>query len=195
MDSKQLFYKEISDERNTVQYLPVKNVWFCMSCKKLYSVKEIADKCCKCYRCNKPLDKDNPQKRYGYHEDCWWEHKAEREKERFEKAEKVTEWDGPIYCEQLDNYYTEIEDLYNDLECYYDEEEDVPEIKYVYTCKTKTFFCDEMNMIEPICEDMYEDAIQDLQGLKELQEAVRIFNEKNKDLETWYPDYRKVLVL
>ena len=138
------------------------NISYCSSCK-LPHVHDIAENCCKKGIC-KICEKETPSVHNLMCYDC-------RDKEQMEKAEKLENWDGPVVFN--DSYYATLEDL---LCC--NDEEKLPE--FVYIAETENILkLDVEDILERLCENLYEDAYEDLNGVDEFKNAVKDFNEAN----------------
>lgn len=125
-----------------------------------------------------------------------------RNKEQFDKAEKLKEeeWNGPVYCDGLgynEGYFADLNELYDDIQ--YDRENDEEFIMpdYVWTCHTfPACHIHFSEMLENACQEVCEDFdIQSLHGLDELKTAIDKFNELNKDNVTWTPNHKKCVIL
>jgi hypothetical protein len=176
VDAKELF---LEDGKPT-------GIFFCSQCRIVSRDKEFADKCCvpdKCRICGE----DVPEKHWSVHRSC-------REKEIFDKSEKLTSWDGWVCADGIghnDGYFESVEELKEYCE---DEEIELPE--YVHPCIEVSFEgVDLERAIERVTEEMFEDAWDHLKGLSELEEAVKVFNEKNKELVTYIEDPKRVILL
>lgn len=155
----------------------------CGKCKKIFTKKEFAEKCCEPRYCS----------------DCGVEVKNYRIrcepcslKKRFAEAEKITDWDGAVYWEGRgynEGYFWTVDDLYE----YCDNEEiEVPE--WVFVCESDKHQLDIESSLENMLSDAYEDAAEDLVDEKELIDFVEQWNQK-QTVTSYYPDYKKVLLL
>ena len=155
----------------------------CTDCAKVYWTEESAEVCCApkfCEACGVEV----PQYRIL----CY----ACADKRRYERAEKITEWDGWVFAEGLgymDGYFRDIGEL---IEYCEDDEIDIPE--WVFACKPKRHELDIDTALEYMTEDAYEDAYGDLRQVDELREFVREWN-KAQDIISYYPDYSRVVIL
>jgi hypothetical protein len=138
---------------------------------------------------------------------------AEREAARFAAAEKISEWDGWIYCESPQGYNDGYFSGVSDLEDYIsdntpdaeemaelDEEEraDIPKMPaYVWTCDEDCFATVSLEgIMENIADNGYEDFdTADLSGTEELGAAIEIFNTANRGVVSYSPNYKKALIL
>lgn len=160
--------------------------WYCGKCRTVHRSQGEAEQCCTPYKC-KGCDKETP--RYSYRcSDCQSADLIQQEKERFDKAEKVTEWDGQIFFE--DNYYSDIEELEDGLGS-----SEMPE--YVWTCTSRNFVnVDIDSILEWIDQDSYEGFDPDaLDGVEELKTAIEAFNKLNDHIELYEPNFNKALIL
>jgi len=162
-------------------------VFYCTECRCVKRTKEEADKCCeptKCQYCGK----ESGRQYYLSCESCDRANQDKEEAERFDKAEKKTEWDGWVYYE--DEYYESVE--------YYLEScDDLPVPAYVWACKENHFaVADVSDITDRIEENGYEDFDgDDLKGLDDLKAAIEKFNEANKDVVSYEPDYGVAILL
>jgi len=163
-------------------------IYFCSECRIVHPTQDQAAWChgerlCACGK----------QVTYGYYQrecnDCRWKKdKAEesaKEAERFEKATKIpeAEYAGEmVYCG--DSYYESIEEAI-------DQFLEGQEPEYVWACKNQRI--PRIDLEDVTCnllDNMWEDAeISDLNGVDELSAALDAFNEANKSINVWFPDY------
>ncbi len=122
---------------------------------------------------------------YSRCEDC-------RLKSIYNKASKyldVGEYDGPVYDEFKDEYYKDLDDMYEACECNGEEVSD-----WVVTCNKHTFSIDIMDSIERSSMDMEDFSMDWLVDADELHEFIDEWNAK----QTCYscsPDYKRIIVL
>ena len=111
-------------------------VYACGKCGSVKSSDVEAEACCRpiLCQCGKPVDLG-----WTVCNDCREVKAAERERIRFEKAEKVTSWDGPVYLEGAgysDGFFSDLGEF---LDWWHDEgayaEESKPKPAYVWTCE------------------------------------------------------------
>mgnify|MGYP001203851990 CR=1 FL=1 len=167
-------------------------VWYCEKCRLTFSHREAAELCCKpyvCSLCGKPCEQ--------FHticESCLSARRIAVEQERFEKAVKLTEWDGWVYVEGLgfqDGFFPDTDELREHCE----EGVDLP--SYAWTCSSKPLVRVDA---DDILDDIFTDAQEDLEryrieGLKEFREAVEAFNEANKILLAYNVNYTQLVLL
>jgi len=170
-------------------------IFFCEKCRNVARNKETADLCCdwhyKCKECGEKVE----QIHWTVCRKCEGLARIKKENERFNKADKVTEWSGAVYLEGTgnDGFHASLSDLIDELS---DEwEGEWP--KYAWTCKNDHFVCAD---IEDIFSSMEGDAptdfdFHDLDGIPELKAAIEKFNEENKDVVSWELDYTKAVLL
>jgi hypothetical protein len=171
-------------------------VFYCAKCRLVRLTKEEAETCCEPLKC-KCCGKETGRKYYLTCEPCDLANEARKEAERFEKAKKVTEWDGWVYLEGTgnDGYSQDLEDFWDSWESDHAEDDEKP--KYVWACKAIHFVAaDESDVIDRIQDNAPEDFDPaDLQGLPELRAAIEQFNEANKDVVAYTPDYSTAILL
>ena len=169
-------------------------VFFCSDCRAVFADKEQAENChgeriCSCG--------NKIEQRYRHLcSDCdrreWKEKERIKEAERFEKAAKVpaAEYKGGMVYGPDEKYYEEIEDA---IDQYLEGQE--PE--YVWACKDiGVIKATTESLYENMLENMWEDAdVHDLNGLDELESAVVAFNEANKNISVWQPDYTTAVII
>lgn len=168
-------------------------VYYCEKCRCVGASVAAAEDCCrpnKCDRCGREVN------RYHYRcDECWKLDRARQEQERFEKAEKLTEWDGWVFCDGWgeSGYFESMETFMDDVEgsgpdC-------APE--YVWTCKPMAFVrVDMRSILSQIEDDSYDgfDA-ETLNGIDDLEKAIGEFNERNKDVLSYEPDFTKAVLI
>ena len=156
----------------------------------------MAERCCLNAVC--ACGKDTGEKYLTRCRECRDKFEAAKEAERFEKAVKLTEWDGWVFCEGCgyqDGFFPSLSDFDDWLEDI--EEEGLAPIKYVWACKPIHFVHASLdNVVDSVIDQAYEDFdTDDLSGLDELKAAIQKFNEANKDCVSYEPDYSKVILL
>lgn len=170
-------------------------VFYCAKCRYVARSKDDADKCCeptKCRYCGKPSGRQH----WLCCDACQKINDEKKESERFQKAKKVTEWDGWVYLDGTgrDGFSESVaefrENWEDDHEC-----DELPE--YVWACKQNHFaVADVSDITERIADNAYEDfEPDDLNGLDELKSAIEKFNEANKDIVSYEPDYNIAVLL
>jgi hypothetical protein len=172
----------------------------CEKCRTVKRTKEEADQCCapvKCAICGA----QNVRQYHCNCDACDEKRSAEREVERFAKAEKVTEWEGAIYSEghgSNGGFFANLKDFEDWLA--HEEEDDGSQPvrpEYVWTCDDKQFcHLDYDHIIENATQEIYDgwDA-GNLSGAKELKAAIEAFNEANQDYVYWEPNMTRAVKL
>lgn len=175
----------------TDQYETV-NRWFCGKCGVIHKEKSGAEACCKPALCSCGVEIQ--EKYYFTCKNCRSEQEKKKEQERFDKAEKLTDWDGPVYSDDWDEYYECLDYFYDDLA---NGGHDIDEVKYIYLCNTvPTVLLSCCEILENATQEVYEDfEMSDLVGVDDLEKAIEVFNERNKSIVNWEPDYKKVVLL
>lgn len=119
------------------------------------------------------------------------EEEAEKERNRFEKACKITEaeYDGDMVY--LDDRFSDcVEDAIDQfLEGH--------EPEYVWACRNVGVpLANADSIIENLVENMWEDAdFSDLNGVKELDAAIDEFNKANRTINVYQPDYTTAILV
>ena len=176
------------------------HVFYCEKCKLVYSTEILAQECCGVKKCKCGGD---CERYYPKCPDCLELDRINKEKDRFNKAEKIKakDYEGWIYCENMgyNEGFCDIDEFFDYLE--YDEnftDEDgkltnLPE--YVYACKEILFSAPDVgSIVEWACEDKWEDMSDHVGGEKELQLALDKFTEINKNLVSYEPDYTRAII-
>lgn len=171
-------------------------IFYCSECHLVKLTKDQADRCCeptKCQYCGK----ESGRKHYLACESCERANQLKKEAERFDKAEKLTQWDGWVFLEGTgrDGHYESLSDFWDNWELEHYEADEKP--KYVWTCKKIHFaVADVSDITERIADNGYEDFdTDDLNGLDDLKAAIEKFNEANKDVVSYEPDYKRAVIL
>ena len=169
-------------------------IYFCGKCRNVARTPQDAEQCCEnniCEKCGKDVGKQY-RKRCDA---CNALDDAVKERERFDKAEKVflDNWNSWVFCEGLghnDGFFPSIEDMFDCVKT-----KDLPE--YVWTCNPIYFaVADVSDITERISDNAYEGFdVDDLNGLTELGKAIDAFNEANKDVVSYEPDYTKAVLI
>ena len=182
MDGQELYLK---DGRSA-------GVFYCSKCRIVAREKEQADNCCvprKCDTCGAEIGN-------SYCEPCADNREIEKEKARFEAAEKVTSWDGWVFSEGLgyqEGFASSIDDLLESVET----PDEIPE--YIWTCEPTQFVRVSLDdILQRIEED--ENCVEDFDardcdGLPELGAALDAFNEANKGKISYHPNYKRALLV
>lgn len=168
-------------------------VFYCSVCRAVFPNHEQAaichgDRLC---ACGKKIERPF----YSLCNDCEWEKQKKdasaRERERFEKATKITEADYKGEMVFLDDkYFDEVESA---IDGYLPGQE--PE--YVWACKNQGVpLANAESIYENLLEHMWEEAeVSDLNGVGELEAAVKAFNEANRSIQVFVPDYSTAILV
>jgi len=155
----------------------------CQYCGKQIP-KHYIDKC----DCEQYKAKEEEEKRIKY-------------QEKILKAEEVNIKDIDsgmwFYDEQTDDYFSDIDsfvDAYRDFDEYESEEDmmnNLPEV--LWLTDPVGIFMDADNIIESACEELHEDAYENISGedRKELQNILDEWCKKQTGTRTIYPNYKK----
>lgn len=169
-------------------------VYACGKCGSVKYSDVEAEACCRprLCQCGKPVDLG-----WTVCNDCRQTKDIERERNRFNLAEKVTEWDGPVYLEGAgysDGFFADVGEFLDWWDDDYPNWEGEPP-GYVWTCDvSNTVQCRASEMIENI---EWPEGMEDneLKGLPELRAAVDAFNAANAEFKSWEPNYKRALIL
>lgn len=168
-------------------------IWHCEKCRIVANNLEQAESCCRPYKCSGCGSECE-----RYHTLCriCVEAKQEQqERDRFEKAEKLTAWDGWVYSDgygHQDGYFSSLDDF---MEFVLEEGIEAP--AYVWACKSEAFaYADVDHILENIEQNGYEDFDADtLDGIPELKAALEAFTEANKGVLSYTPDYSQCVLI
>jgi hypothetical protein len=169
-------------------------VYFCESCRIVYSNKEDAEWCHgeRLCACGVKITQGYRQKTCS---DCeskvWKEKERKREAEKFEAATKINAEDYKGEHVYLDDKY------YDSVEEAIDQFLEGQEPEYVWACVDKQLpKVDLEDLTCNLLDNMWEDAeVSDLNGIEELEEALAVFNEANKSIQLWEPDYSTAILV
>lgn len=164
-------------------------IFFCEKCKIVAHSKSLAEQCCNNYKCQ-DCGNDTGSRLWLVCDRCRDMREIKREQERYEKADKVTEWAGWVF--DGSDYFESIDDM---AERYEDDSRELPD--YVWACECNHFVhADVSDITERMADNAYEDWEPDtLAGLNELKSALGKFNDQNKDVCSYSPDYTKAVLI
>lgn len=170
-------------------------IFYCSECKRVAHSKQLAEQCCTPPVC-RICGKETSQKYRLICRPCKIIKDENKEAARFEKAEKITSWDGPVFLDGAgynEGYFPDFAELADWID---GEESELPRY-YVWTCISLPIChlnCDKI--IENATQDAYEDWDTDsLMGVDELRSAMEAFNAKNASQVYWEPNYKVALLL
>jgi hypothetical protein len=169
-------------------------VFYCSGCRVVAKTQEEAERCCQPVKCNL-CGREVGETYWTRCEACRNKAEADAERQRFEKAEKVTSYDGPFFSESIsgyqDGFFTNISELFDYCA---DEEIAVPE--YVWASHPFPIVdADVDSIISHIGESLEDFDSKTLNGLDDLKNAITAFNEANRDLVSYEPDYSKAVLI
>lgn len=169
----------------------------CGTCHGIHLSIETAERCCLCTFC-KTLLGNNETGIAGIHTQCRNTRDQQSEERAFALAEPVTDYDGPLFCEAAgsgsfgDGYFADLDELYESLE-------DIPVDswpEFAFCCTGTQFRIDPDHVLEAATENMFEDAYDHLDHKEFFVRAVEVFNELNKSVISYEPDYKhKIAIL
>ena len=171
-------------------------VYACSQCKRIQGNESEAQKCCSqtiCI-CGSVID----QKYHLLCTRCELLKSAADELDRFRQAHKIqaSDYQDWVYRDGAgNNGFAESPEEW--LESWRDLHGDEEPPKYVWACRKNHFaFTDIETITEPIEDRGYEDfEARDLNGIPELEAAIKAFNDANRDLVSYEPDYTRVILL
>lgn len=164
---------------------------FCNKCGIIHSTFDLAERCCKNYLCSN-CGCDTGNRSYLMCALCRIVEQDKKELARFNKAEKLDDWDGPVYDDLSDKYWRSLEDFYDDWTCNSDDEDYFP--AYLYCCGTEPVLKPSIDLV--LDDSDWPEGGEDYKpiGLKELKDALEKFKEANKEFVFYQPDYSKVVL-
>lgn len=179
-------------------------IYHCEKCRLVFREKDRAEECCaplNCRICGKEVERNH----YLICSACSDEECTKKEAQRFAEAEKLTEWDGPVWDQNgtgfnegfFENLSAYEEHLDQEAEEVADNEEPFRRPEYVWTCDDIPFCqVDFDRIIEQISEESWGDwDSADIEGAKEFEAAIKVFNEANKHHVSWQPNLKVAVLL
>jgi hypothetical protein len=168
-------------------------VFYCSDGRAVFPSKEQAELCHgeRLCGCGKKIGT-------GYKAKCdecdsleWRTKESSKERERFEVATKIkaSEYAGDhVYCG--DSYYDSVDDAIDVIL-------EGQEPEYIWACQDKSLpTVDLEDVTFNLLDNMWEDAdTSDLNGIDELEAALTAFNEANKSVRMWEPDYSTAILI
>lgn len=165
-------------------------VFYCTECRAVNTTNL-------CYKCSpqycKHCDLEIKEKGWTICSDCRASEERKKEKEKFDKAQKVNflNYQDFVFDPNSELYFESPEDY---LE--YELEEDVVS-EYIWTCEPYSLSPIDAGWIaEQATEEMHEEAYDQIsdKSLKELQTALDKFVSDNNHIQSYKPNYKKALV-
>ncbi len=172
-------------------------IWACGECRLVYGDrtggKDGAEACCRPYVCSGGCGREIA--RYRTTCDLCWREKQNREREaRVAGAEKLAAWDGWVFWEgagSQDGYFESLGEFVEWLE---ERDEGGPWPEWVFTCDEQPFQgLDYGDLIERLSEEEWDGFAESLDGTEALKKALAAFNEANRSLVSYLPNYRRVV--
>ncbi|MCP4948873.1 MAG: hypothetical protein GY923_15360 [Aestuariibacter sp.] len=164
--------------------------WACGECGIVAPTKYLAIQChaeriCGCGNVLKP-------RHYTACIKCRLKHAHEQEIRKIAAAERLAEWDGPVFCEmdgysESEWYFASLSDLLDEL----DESGHTP--RHAWPCRTIGISLDATSIVENVLEDHHEDAFDrvDIESLQHVLDAWA----GEQAVETWEPMTDKIIIL
>ena len=189
-------------------FVPSEVVFYCGKCRYVVPHKDIAEQCCVCTICGKPIEEGEAW--YGghtlkQHQTCHHRQDAQHYAEALEKAEVVDGWDGYVFDADSNRIFVSVEEFVEHLEdlddnpmhCWPDR---------VFLCKDehpdRRGIVDLDSLIEHMLEQWgYEDQderdfVQNtLKGYDAFAAAVDAFNAANTGLALIIPDMKRCMLV
>jgi hypothetical protein len=174
-------------------------IWHCGECRIVARTLEQAEQCCspyKCTYCGCDVDRKNYRTACP---DCIAKNDVAKEAARFEKAEKVKDYDGPVFTDRTgynEGFFPSLEELYDYFgnEYNFDDQDASTLPPYVWACNVIQFVSGDVGQLKDSMEG-YEDWDGETDGDDELQAALDAWAEKNKEKVRWEPDYSRCILL
>ena len=159
-------------------------IWYCTACRLVARTQDAADRCCMpvLCACGVPVKPG-----WTICSTCCEAAEAAKEKARFEKATKLTNWDGPVM--------TPAGDFLEDLDTLVEADDEPP--AYVWVCNTvPVVVLDLDNVLEDATQAAYDGFTWgDLTGVAELGKALEAFNVANAGVVEWELDYTRAVTV
>jgi hypothetical protein len=169
-------------------------VFMCSVCRRVHATEDQADWCHgeRLCACGKKIQQGYFQSKCN---ECqgkeWREKEAAKEAERFEKATKIkaSDYAGEhVFCG--DQYYDSVGDAV-------DQFLEGQEPEYVWACQDSHL--PKVDLEDITCnllDNMWDDAdTSDLNGIEELEAALKAFNEANESVQMWEVDYSTAILV
>ena len=173
------------------EYFPYKHqaLSFCQSC--FNGVQRLCPYC------------GQPYKDQGYmHCDCEGQKKIDEEErlkkwnEKISKAVVVDEKDvnTMLYCEEFDEYYSTVDDFFEDYAANYMNEELYIKPERLWVCDIEKIYIDADSVVEDTCEKLHIDAYEqyNIGGLQDLLDG---WCEAQTGTTTYYPCYKQYVLI
>lgn len=149
-----------------------------------------------CPYCGKPY-----KNQYYAHCDCEGQVEADEEQrinnwnEVIAKAKEVSETDVKtmLYCEEFDEYYSDMDEFFDNYSNSYADEEYSKPVR-LWVTREEKIHIDASDIAESVCEDLWEDAY-DQCNIDSLQNIVDKWCAEQLGTTTYYPCYKEYVVI
>lgn len=173
--------------------------WKCACCGKVFIDRELAEKCCVCRVCGK----EGVRLPYAGDQcaDCWNRASARRDRERWEKAQKVAPGSvGECYISRLDIYCdnSDVDSVLEAADEYLFGDEPVEagrtreqayDCLHVWACREEPIAISADRILEALEEEAYEDYETDSEGEQLICDFCDTWNEEYAKI-MYVPDYK-----
>ena len=171
-------------------------VFYCAKCRSVKRTKAEADKCCEPSNCQY-CGKESGRQYVTVCDTCKRANQIKYLANRFEKAKKLTEWEGWVYLDGTgnDGFSESLSSFWEDWDDNHTEDKEKP--AYVWGCKrVQLVRADVSDITDRISDDADEDFdTSDMNGLEDLEMAIEKFNKANEDVVSYEPDYGVAILL
>lgn len=167
-------------------------VWVCSKCRLVHATETLASNCCNsrvCRTCGEIIQSSYKLQCDG----CFRLALVQKDRELFEKAEKIREEDGTgmLYSEYpIEGYFESSDELM--VAC---DEAGGERPRYAWVCNKREFVTvDWDRILESILENGSDDMDEDdLAGVEDFRKAIDAFETANKGVFVWDPDYKRAV--
>jgi len=167
-------------------------VWYCQNCRNVRRTASEAEECCAPRICECGARVECPGRLKC--DNCRAGYRLERELLRFDRAEKLTDWDGPVYLADQDRYADDPEALVDDLWDEGVEHLDMPDYAWA-TTEIPGLQFDPERVAYDLVRDMPDDLESELLGLDEFRVACEKLMAANSGLRWHEPDFGRAVLL
>ena len=170
--------------------------WVCQGCSRYWGKNERMARYC-CTNRNLCECGDLTDRNYTHCNSCREKLRLEREQKRVELATKMTVKEASELAGVfIDPDHYGFDGVFELVEQVYDvPEPEIPFPIYVWATKPQSFQLSLDHAIECACDNHHEGMMDCLSGTDELQAAVDLFNEANKDQRSYDADYSRVCIV
>ena len=163
-----------------------------------------SENCCHCEKCGTNM-KGEAKWHGRWCSACYAEHKAEKDAQRYEVAEKIqaADWNGPVLLDGAGNenegYFASLDELMEWLMENLHGNMSVNPFNmptYCQPCDTESFVTVDMSQImEHIAEEGYEECTAHLNGVEQLKAAIAVFEKENEGMVVYKERSKQVVIL